>query len=125
MFGTMQQTGLYPPLYVTRPQIEREAVAVYLFNENRPSIWVQVSDCIDQHGSIGNAEVRQLMATDNVLAASKQIRKWVERGQLVVTNPHAATQHRRYTKPSAPPVSPLLADRGKPEAVPPKKKAKR
>ncbi len=108
MFGTMQQTGLYPPLYITRPHIEREAVAVYLFNENRPSIWEQVSDCIDRNGDIGNAEVRQLMGTDNVLAASKQIKKWVERGQLVTTNPHAATQHRRYTKPSAPPEPTLF-----------------
>jgi ATP-dependent DNA helicase RecG len=123
MFGTMRQTGLYPPLYLSRPQLVQEAVAVYLFNESRPTIWEQVSECIDQRGSIGNAEVRQLMGTDNVLAASKQIKKWVERGQLVVTNPHAATQHRRYSKPSAPPEPPLFASAGKNIPAPTKTKA--
>lgn len=122
MFGTMRQTGLYPPLYLSRPQLDQEAVAVYLFNENRPSIWEQVSECIDQHGSIGNAEVRKLLGTDNVLAASKQIKKWVERGQLVVINPHAATQHRRYSKPSAPPEPPLFPGTGKNTRAPAKKK---
>ena len=61
--------------------------ACQLFNENRPSLWEQVSDYIDRHGSIGNAEVRQLMGTEDVLAVSKLIREWVDRGQLVVTNP--------------------------------------
>ena len=77
----------YPPLYDTRPYIEREAVIVTLCNENRPSLWEQVSQYVDQHGSIGNAEVRQLMGTENVLSVSKVIREWVDRGLLVVANP--------------------------------------
>lgn len=99
MFGTMHDAGLYPPIYLTRPRIERETVILYLFNENRPSVWVQVSAYIDQHGTIGNAEVRSLMQTDDTLKASKQIKKWQELGLLEVTNPQAAKQLRRYTKP--------------------------
>ena len=57
MFGTMKEAGLYPPLYMTRPKLPREAVRVYLFNQNRPSIWEQVTDYLDKHGSIGNAEI--------------------------------------------------------------------
>lgn len=111
MFGTMWQTGLYPPIYLTQPRIERQAVLVYLFNENRPSLWEQVSDYIDQHGSIANAEVRQLGSGD-VLAASKQLRKWVDRGQLVVLNPNAAKRFRRYTKLGVVPAQTLFSQLG-------------
>jgi len=98
MLGTMWDTGLYPPLYLTRPRLHRESVVVYLLNENRPSLWEQVSDYIDKHGSIANAELRQLMASNDTLAASRQLRGWVERGLLVVANPLAGKRVRRYAK---------------------------
>jgi ATP-dependent DNA helicase RecG len=99
MFGTMREAGLYPPLYLTRPRISHEAVRVFLFNEHRPSIWEQVSDFINKHGEIGNAEVRRLMQTSDTLRASKQLKEWVNLGLLVVANPLAAKQFRKYTKP--------------------------
>jgi ATP-dependent DNA helicase RecG len=99
MFGTMREVGLYPPVYVTRPRIEREAVVVHLLNQNRPTVWEQVSQYIDKHYTVGNAEVRRLMGTTDVLAASRQIKEWVESGLLVVANPKAGKRHRQYTKP--------------------------
>ena len=108
MIGTMWDTGLYPPLYRTRPQTVREVVICVLLNENRPTVWEQVSDYIDRHGSVSNTEVRQLMATVDVLAASKQIKKWVELGQLVLTNANAAKRLRRYAKPGLPLTKPLF-----------------
>ena len=75
MFGTMRETGLYPPFYLTQPLIERRAVLVLLFNENRPSLWEQVSDYIDRNGSIGNPDVRKLVGGGGVLAASKQLQE--------------------------------------------------
>jgi ATP-dependent DNA helicase RecG len=71
---------------------------VYLWNHNRPSLWQQVSDYIDRHGSIGNAEVRRLMGTDDTLGISKQLKHWVDQGLLVVANPHAGRNVRRCTK---------------------------
>ncbi|HEY8506177.1 MAG TPA: hypothetical protein VIL46_16440, partial [Gemmataceae bacterium] len=109
MFGTMREAGLYPPLYQTRPRLAREAVLVYLFNENRPSIWEQVSDCIDKHGPIGNAEVRKLMGTDDTLRASRQLKEWVNLGLLVVVNPQGAKRHRKYTKPDLEPTESLFS----------------
>lgn len=54
MFGTMQEAGLYPPQFVTRPRIEREAVVVHLRNPYQPSVWQQVSRYLDEHGTISN-----------------------------------------------------------------------
>jgi len=108
MFGTMREAGLYPPIYLTQPRIERQAVLVQLLNGNRPSLWEQVSDYINRHGSIGNAEVRQLMGTDDVLGVSKLIREWVSLGVLVVANPQAGPKHRRYTKPETPSMTTLF-----------------
>ncbi len=99
MFGTMRQVGLYPPQYLTRPRIEREAVVTILFNQNRPSVWEQVVDCIDKHGTIGNAEVRRLLGTEDTLTASKQLKAWVEQGVLIVANPEAGRNVRRYMFP--------------------------
>jgi ATP-dependent DNA helicase RecG len=109
MFGTMQQTGLYPPLYITRPRIVTEAVVVHLFNENRPSAWEQVAAYIDAHGSIGNAEIRHLMGSADTLRASQQIKKWRDLGLLIVANPHEGKRVRRYTKPNRPSEPPLFS----------------
>ena len=96
----MKEAGLYPPLYMTRPKLPREAVRVYLFNQNRPSIWEQVTDYLDKHGSIGNAEIRQLMQTDDTLRASKMLKSWVEQGLLEVSNPDAGRNVRKYRRPT-------------------------
>ncbi len=82
---------------------------VVLLNENRPSTWDQVSDLIDKKGSVTNADVRQVLAGGGVLEASKQLRAWVQKGLLVVVNPDAAKQHRRYTKPGTLPEVPLFS----------------
>ncbi len=99
MFGTMKEANLYPPLYLTRPRLERDSVVVLLRNQNRPSIWEQVTDYIDKYGTIGNAEVRQLLGIDDTLTASKALKTWVEQGLLVVVNPDAGRNVRRYSTP--------------------------
>ncbi len=72
--------------------------------------WDQVSDYIDKHGSITNADVRKAIATGDVLSASKLLRTWVSKGVLIVMNPAAAKQHRRYTKPSTPQETSLFSN---------------
>ena len=72
MFGSMQEAGLYPPIYLTQPPVERQAVLVHLRNENRPSLWEQVSEYIDRNGSIGNAQVRELVGGGDVLSAPRK-----------------------------------------------------
>jgi ATP-dependent DNA helicase RecG len=104
MFKTMKAAGLYPPLYRSRAVLERDAVLVTLFNQNRPTVWTQVCDHLDRHGTIGNAELRRLMETSDTLGASKQLKAWVEQGLLVVANPDAGRNVRRYARPAAEPV---------------------
>ena len=109
MFDTMWQSQLYFPVYVTRPTIGKDAVLVMVLNENRPSTWDQVTNYIDKKGSISNKEVREIMGGEGVLEASKQIRDWVQKGLLVVTDPSAAKQNRRYTKPNTLPGESLFS----------------
>jgi ATP-dependent DNA helicase RecG len=100
MFGTMLDSGLYPPLYWTRPQTERESVTVILLNENRPSAWEQVNKYLDKHGTIANKEVRRILRTEDILRASKLLKQWVKLGLLEVANPEKGTRVRLYSKPS-------------------------
>lgn len=99
MFGTMRQAGLYPPQFMTRPRIDREAVVVHLRNQNQPSAWQQVSHYLDENDSISNAEVREILATEDPTRASRQLKEWVELGVLVIANPGSAKKTRRYRKP--------------------------
>jgi ATP-dependent DNA helicase RecG len=117
MFGTMKEAGLFPPQYVTRPRLPREAVMAVLLNQNRPSVWAQVVDFIEQHGDIGNAEIRRLLDTEDTLTASKKLKSWVEQGLLVVTNPEAGRNVRRYALPDTASPEQLFSNR--------KRKAKR
>jgi len=82
MFSTMQAVGLYPPLYVSSPHLEHDAVMVTLFNEERPAVWAQVSDWIDRKGSISNRELRRIAGIDT-LKASKMLKRWVDADMLV------------------------------------------
>lgn len=110
MIQTMAQSSLYPPLFVTRPYLEKEAVIVILFNELRPSTWDQVHAFLMKHGEIGNAEVRKLLHTDDPVKASRLIKSWADLGLLVVGNPDAAKQHRRYRLPGISPDQGLFSE---------------
>ncbi len=109
MFQTMDKARLYFPLYLTRPQLQRDAVCVYLFNEARPSVWNQVSAHIDKQGTITNEELRIILRTEDTLKASKLLRGWVKRKLLIVVNPEGAKRHRKYSKPGTVPGSSLFS----------------
>jgi len=111
MFHTMGAAGLYPPLYLTRATTGRDSVTVLLLNEARPTVWDQVCGWLGEHGTIGNAEVRQIMKTEDVLAASRALKGWVDRGLLAVANPHEGKRNRRYKRPEVESLEPLFAKR--------------
>ena len=100
MQQTMDQATLYPPIYLSQPELHREAVVLYLFNQARPSVWDQVKAYLDKHGEIGNTEVRAILHTDDPTKVSRLLRDWVERG-LLTPVPTAATgkRYRRYQLP--------------------------
>lgn len=109
MFHTMESVGLYPPLYLTRATTGRDEVQVVLLNENRPTIWDQVYVYLEDHETIGNTEVRQIMGRDDILAASKQIKEWVAHGLLEIANPHEGKRIRRYKLPENDPTPRLFS----------------
>ncbi len=111
MFQTMNSAGLYPPLYLTRASTGQDTVKVFLLNEARPTVWDQVCKWLDEHGTIGNAEVRRIMNTDDVLTATKALRGWVDRKLLVVANPQEGKRSRRYKRPEDESLSSLFSNR--------------
>lgn len=60
--------------------------------------WDEVSDWIDRHGSIANADVVQIAGVDT-LKASKLLTAWREQG-LLVPVPGRAKRNMAYTKPN-------------------------
>lgn len=109
MREAMSRADLYPPVFLTAPDLSREALVVFLFNEARPSAWDQVEAYLEKHGEIGNEQVRSVLRTDDRVRASKLLKSWVKPGLLVVSNPTAAKQHRRYRRPGGLPEAALFS----------------
>lgn len=109
MFETMSRANLYPPVYATGPDLGREAVRVYLFNEARASVWDQVAEYLRHNPQIGNREVRTLLRTDDSVRASRLLKSWVARGLLEVVDADAAKQNRRYRLPDESPQESLFS----------------
>jgi ATP-dependent DNA helicase RecG len=110
MFETLDRASLYPPLFLSRPDLTRDAVLFVCFNEARPDVWTQVEEHLRSHGEIGNAEVRALLKTDDPVRASRLLRTWVDRGLLVISGSAAAKRSRRYRRPGETPLAGLFAD---------------
>jgi ATP-dependent DNA helicase RecG len=79
---------------------------VTLLNMERPSIWDEVSDWIDRHSSLANADLCRIAGVDT-LKASKMLKAWVEQGVLV-QRPALAKRYTVYTKPTQPPAQGVL-----------------
>jgi ATP-dependent DNA helicase RecG len=97
MFAQMAEANLYEPLYREQTETAVPSLLVTLLNEERPPLWVQVSDWMDRNGPITNSRLREVSGLDT-LAASKQLRQWVLQGVLVAL-PAASRQQASYTKP--------------------------
>ena len=104
MFAQMAQASLYEPLYREQLDAAVPTLLVTLLNEERPPLWLQVSDWIDRHGPIANAQLREISSFDT-LGASKQLKQWVAQGVLVAL-PGASLKHMRYTRPELLELSP-------------------
>jgi hypothetical protein len=59
-----EAVGLYPPVYLSSPYLEHDAVMVVLSNEERPALWEQVSNWLDRNGSIGNRELCRIAGNE-------------------------------------------------------------
>jgi ATP-dependent DNA helicase RecG len=92
-----EQANLYEPLYREQLEAAVPTLLVTLLNEERPPLWVQVSDWIDRNGPIANSKLREISGMET-LTASKQLKQWVTQGVLVAL-PAASRQQASYTKP--------------------------
>ncbi len=96
MFAEMALAKLYPPQYRQSIDAEVESVTVTLLNLKRPSAWDEVSDWIDRHGSIANADVVRIAKIDT-LKASKLLAAWREQG-LLAPLPGRGKRNMAYAK---------------------------
>jgi ATP-dependent DNA helicase RecG len=98
MFAEMALAKLYPPQYRQSTDAAVESVTVTLLNLKRPSAWDEVSDWIDRHGSIANADVVRIAKVDT-LRASKLLTAWRDQGLLVPLEGRAK-RNMAYRKPN-------------------------
>ena len=98
MFTQMAQANLYEPLYREKLETAVPILLVTLLNEERPPLWVQVSDWVERNGPIANADVCRIASVDT-LKASKMLRAWVDRG-LLEPLPGRVRSNAAYRRPS-------------------------
>lgn len=99
MFAEMARAMLYPPLYRENLDAAVESLTVTLMNQERPTVWDEVSDWLDRHGLVANADVVRMAGVDT-LRASKLLAAWREQG-LLVPLPGRAKRNMAYVKPQA------------------------
>lgn len=99
MFAEMARARLYPPQYRENADAAVESLTVLLLNHERPTAWDEVSDWLDRHGMVANADVVRITGTDT-LRASKLLTAWREQG-LLVALPGRAKRNMAYAKPQA------------------------
>lgn len=104
----MREADLFPPVF--QLSLERESFTVILRNQARPSVWDQAESYLETHTTIGNAEVRKLLAVADPIKASRQLKSWVDGGLLVVADPSAPRSHRRYRRPGTAPQEDLFGN---------------
>lgn len=97
MFAEMSAARLYPPRYRQNLETAVESVTVTLLNHERPSIWDEVGEWLDHHGSIANADLCRIANVDT-LKASRMLREWVEEGVLAPM-PGRGKRNMLYIKP--------------------------
>ena len=103
MFSEMERAKLYPPQYRENRDAAVETLTVLLLNRERPTAWDEVSDWLDRHGTIANADVVRISAVDT-LRASKLLVGWREQG-LLVALPGRSKRNMAYAKPQAPAIA--------------------
>ena len=106
MFGEMAAAQLYPPQYRQNSDAAVESVTVTLFNLQRPTAWDEVSDWVDRHSSIANADVVRIAKVDT-LKASKMLGVWREQG-LLEALPGRGKRNMAYAKPTQAEEQPSL-----------------
>ena len=102
MFAEMARAKLYPPQYRENVDAAVESLSVVLLNLERPTAWDEVSDWLDRHGTIANADVVRIAGVDT-LRASKLLVGWREQGLLVALTGRAK-RNMAYSKSQAPVV---------------------
>lgn len=102
MFAEMARAKLYPPQYRENTDVAVESLTVVLLNHERPTAWDEVSDWLDRHGAIANADVVRIAGVDT-LRASKLLAAWREQG-LLVALPGRGKRNMAYAKPQMPAV---------------------
>jgi ATP-dependent DNA helicase RecG len=95
----MSRAKLYPPQYRENQDTAVESLTVLLMNHERPTAWDEVSDWLDRHGAIANADLVRIAGVDT-LRASKMLAAWREQG-LLVPLPGRAKRNMAYAKPQA------------------------
>ncbi len=96
MFAEMARARLYPPQFRENSEAVVESLTVVLLNHERPTAWDEVSDWLDRHGSIANADVVRIAGVDT-LRASKMLAAWREQG-LLQPLPGRAKRNMAYQK---------------------------
>jgi ATP-dependent DNA helicase RecG len=99
MFAEMANADLYPPVFRSDRESEVDTITLTLLNHKRPDIWDEVSDFLDRHGSIANADVVRISGRDT-LKASKMLSSWRDQG-LLTAIPGRGKRNMAYTRPFA------------------------
>lgn len=81
MYKVMKDANLYEPFYLP-PTIRPNSVLVFLLNLKKIEYWDTVSNYLDEHYKITNAQARGITMISDTLKMSRMLNSWVEKKLL-------------------------------------------
>ena len=95
----MEKNNLYPPLFITYPDLHY-CVKLVLKNEECSNEWKKVRDHLAQAVYIDNAKARKITGITQIDEMSRTLADWVAKGLLKRANPDGSKKNTLYTLPS-------------------------
>lgn len=109
MRSDMAKHHLYPPAFVTYPQLP-DSVRVVLLSEIKATEWDKVHHFLTHKEKVvANQTVRRILRQEDTNKVSRMMKKWAEQGLLEVIN-SGSKKNRKYRLPIDPAQEGLLSN---------------
>ncbi len=99
MRGEMEKNNLYPPLFITYPDLHY-CVKLVLKNEKCSSEWKKIRNHLAHAMHIDNAKAREITGITQTDEMSRTLANWVAKGLLKRISPDGSKKSTLYTLPS-------------------------
>ncbi|MDE0243704.1 MAG: putative DNA binding domain-containing protein [Candidatus Kaiserbacteria bacterium] len=100
MRNQMKKNNLYPPVFVTYPDLDKRSVKLVLKTEERTAEWEKVQEYLEREKSVDNKTARKITGITSAVKMSRMLGGWATEGLLEKISPVGSKKGTLYILPS-------------------------